>query len=128
MKFFSKAFDGGKDSTVWGFWIVEIKSLFSITILCFEKGSRENYHSHAFNALTWFVKGEVEEKHLDGRNITWKPSFLPKYTPKGCFHKVFAKERTWAISLRGPWDKYWLEYNKASDSFVKLTHGRKKVD
>jgi hypothetical protein len=128
MKLFSKSKDGGRNSTVTGYWLIELKSVFSIVLLCFEKGSRENYHSHAFNALTWFVKGEVEEQHLDGRVITWKASLKPKFTPKKCFHKVFAKERTWAISFRGPWDKTWKEFNPNTDETITLASGRIVVD
>lgn len=127
MKFFSKAKDGGKDSTVWGFWFVEIKSLFSIVLLCFEEGSREVFHSHAFNAFTWFIKGEVNEHHLDGKILTCKPSFIPKYTPRSCFHKVFAKKRTWALSIRGPWQNTWQEFLPKKQKFITLTHNRKEV-
>ena len=110
MKFLSYGKDGGKQSTVWGFWFIEIKSLFSIVLLCFEKGSREAYHTHSFNALTWFFKGDVDEYHIDGRVVNWKPSFKPKHTTRSCFHKVFSNERTWALSIRGPWNKTWKEY------------------
>lgn len=127
MKLFSYGMDGGKDSTVWGFWLIEIKPLFSIVILCFEKGSREAYHSHAFNAWTWFIKGDIEEHHKDGRVINWKPSFKPKYTPRSTFHKVVAKERTYAISFRGRWLNTWNEFFKKDRKIVTLTHGRKQI-
>lgn len=124
MKFFKKGKDGGSKSTVWGFWFIEIKSLFSIVILCFEKGSREAFHSHAFNAFTWFLRGNVDEHHLDGRTLSWKASWVPKYTPRSCFHKVFAIERTWALTIRGPWSKTWQEYIPASNEYHTLSNGR----
>lgn len=127
MKVLSYGKDGGQDSNVWGFWFIEIKSLFSIVVLCFEEGSREVYHSHAFNALTWFVRGEVDEHHTDGRVLNWTPSFMPKYTPRSCFHKVFSKKRTWALSIRGPWVEKWQEYNPKTDKTITLTHGRREV-
>ena len=126
MKFFSKGKDGGQNSHVWGFWAVEIKSLFSIVLLCFEEGSREAFHSHAFNAYTWFLNGEVEEYHLNGETITWKPSIKPKYTPRKCFHKVYSKKRTWALSFRGPWADTWREFS--NDKLTTLTHGRTPVE
>lgn len=119
--------DGGAKSTVTGFWIIELKSLFSIVILKFNNGSRENYHSHAFNALTWFVKGSVDEYHKDGKVMTWKASFRPKFTPKTCFHKIFANEVAYAISFRGPWDKTWKEYSPTDKKDITLTHGRRIV-
>jgi hypothetical protein len=125
VKLLSYGPDGGKHSTVSGFWLIEIKSLFSIVLLRFDKGSREAYHSHAFHALTWWLWGEVEEHHLDGTVKVWKPSLLPKLTLRSCFHKVFARKRTYAISFRGPWANRWQEYS--SKGFTNLTHGRKEV-
>ena len=124
MKFLSYGKDGGDKSNVWGWWLVEIKSLFSIVFLCFEKGSREAYHSHAFNAVTWFISGDVDEHHKDGRVLKWKPSFIPKYTPRSTFHKVYCNERTYALSLRGPWVDKWQEYSGKSKKTTTLTHGR----
>lgn len=127
MKFMSAAPDGGQKSTVQGFWLFEIKPLFSVVLLKFNPGTRENYHSHAFNALTWFVKGNVIEYHLNGDKYKWGPSFIPKYTPRNCFHKVFATEPTYALSFRGAWDNTWKEYDPVLRKFITLTHGRKEV-
>lgn len=127
MKFFKKGYDGGTNSNVTGYWLVEIKPLFSIVILKFGKGSREAYHTHAFNALTWFIKGAVTEIHKDGTQIDWGPSLKPKYTPRNCYHKVFARETTWALSLRGPWIDKWKEFREVSNKEVQLTHGRKEI-
>jgi len=127
MKILSYGKDGGQDSTVWGFWLIEIKPLFSVAFLCFEKGSREVLHSHAFNAYTWFIRGEVEEQHLDGRVITWKPRWKPKLTPRDTFHKVFATKRTFAFTVRGRWKKEWEEYSTQKSEFTTLTNGRKIV-
>lgn len=128
MKFFQKGFDGGDQSNVTGYWLIEIKSLFSIVLLRFGKGSREAYHTHAFNAFTWFLKGEVDEIHKDGQTINWKPSLKPKFTPRNCYHKVFAKQTTWALSFRGPWVDKWKEYRENNEKEVTLTHGRRVVD
>lgn len=127
MKLLSIAKDGGKNSHATGFWIIEIKPLFSIVFLKFSKGTREAFHTHAFNALTWFLKGDVTEYHKDGGNIKWGPSLLPKYTPRSCFHKVYAHEDTYALSIRGPWANTWKEYLPATKEVVTLTHGRKTI-
>jgi hypothetical protein len=127
MKILSVAKDGGSKFHVTGFWLVEIKPLFSIVLLKFARGTREAFHSHAFNALTWFLKGHVTEHHMDGRSIEWKPSFVPKLTPRKCFHKVYAHEDTYAPSVRGPWGKTWREYLPERREFVTLTHGRKRI-
>lgn len=128
MKIFSKGYDGGEESNVTGYWLIEIKSLFSIVLLKFGKGSREAYHSHAFNAWTWWLKGKVIEKSrlgpLGAIERSWLPSFKPKYTPREQMHKVIALEDTWALSFRGPWSKTWKEYREKENKEVTLTHGR----
>lgn len=125
MKFFRFGIDGGKNSGVIGFWICEIKWLFSIVILNFKKNSRENYHSHAFNAYTFFIFGEVEEELLNGEKKIWKPSLIPKYTAKDNFHKVKTLKECWCISFRGPWINYWYEYSPKNKEYILLTNGRK---
>lgn len=127
MRLFSKAPDGGKDSGVTAYFLFESKRFGSVAILRFSKGSREAFHSHAFNAWTWWLKGRVIE-HFQGRYLSqlmWKPSWRPKYTPRRCFHKIEALEVTWALTLRGPWADYWWEDRKGK--LVALTHGRKEI-
>ena len=114
--------DGGKDSGVTAFFLIEWKILFSIAILHFKKGTREAYHNHAFNALTWWIKGNVTEIKIEGQEKDFKPSLKPKYTSRSNFHKVKAHQDTFAITFRGPWNNTWKEYRK--DKYVTLTHGR----
>jgi quercetin dioxygenase-like cupin family protein len=125
MKLFSKAWDGGSDSGVTGYFLIEIKPLFSIVLLRFGKGTREAFHSHAFNALTFWLKGRVVEHHRDGRKKFFKAG-MAKYTSRSDFHKVEALETTWALSFRGPWTDRWQEDRR--QQLVTLTHGRKVVD
>lgn len=125
MKFLSKSHDGGKDSGVTGFFLVEIKSMFSIVLLKFNKGTREAYHNHAFNALTIWLKGSVLEHLLDGTILQWKAGDF-KYTPRENFHKVESLSDTWALCFRGPWLDRWNESRKGN--LVTLTHGRKEID
>ena len=127
MKFFQTCYDGGKDSGVTGYWLCEIKWLFSIVLLHFKRGSRENYHSHAFNAYSFYISGEVEEYHLDGSTIVWKPSFTPKITPRSTFHKIHALRDTWCLSFRGPWSTVWCEYSPTNKQYTVLTHARQVV-
>lgn len=126
MKLLSYGKDGGPDSKVFGFWLVEIKWLFSVVVLRFDEGSREVFHSHAFNAFTWWLWGGVYEQYPDGKGRTWVPSIIPKYTPRSCVHKVFGVKRTYALSFRGPWSPTWYELD-SNLSRTTLTYGRKKL-
>ena len=136
MLFFKKKSDGGNNSGVTGYWLIEIKWLFSIVLLKFEPNHRENYHSHAFNAVTLWLKGDVWEVKIDTKNDikdykNYKAGDL-KYTPRSNMHKIIIAttidKPAWAISFRGPWKSQWTEYNRKSGKTTTLTHGRKEVD
>ena len=127
MKIFRIAKDGGPESTVLGYWLLEVKSLISIALLRFADGSRDAYHSHAFDSLNWVLRGEVEEQHIDGRVIRHKPGLLPVITRRSTFHKVVSRGTTWVFSLRGPWARNWEEYDPSNKQYSTLTHGRRRV-
>lgn len=123
-KLFYKKYDGGKESGVVGYFLIEWKPFFSIGLLKFNKGSREAYHSHAFNAVTWFIWGSVTEEKLDGTTKDFGPSLIPKYTPRTNTHRVIAHDTTYAVTIRGPWKDRWVEYRNNKRVLVELTHGR----
>jgi len=116
--------DGGKNSPVDAYFLIEWKSFFSIAILKFNKGGREEFHTHAFNALTWFIKGQLEEEDVDGSLYNYKRSFLPKVTLKDKNHRVKALTDSWCLTLRGSWCDNWTEYKKDVDTTTKITHHR----
>lgn len=140
MKFCYFGKDGGPDSTVWGFWPIEIKSLFSVALLCFENGSREAYHSHAFNSVSWVLSGGLEEDVL----VQWKslavgdleagytlhhvPSLKPVVTKRDTLHKVSSVGRSWVLTFRGPWANQWKEWLPKTSRFITFTHGRKEIE
>ena len=133
MKLFSYGKDGGPDSTVWGLWLIESKALFSIALLCFENGSREAFHSHAFNSISWVLRGKLRELvMLDVPTVIYcyryYPSFKPVFTSRTRFHKVASEGRSWVLTFRGPWADTWKEYLPKLKKFVTLTSGRKVVE
>lgn len=128
MKIFHKAKDGGDESTVTGYWLIESKPLFSICLLKFDGKSREAFHTHAFNAMSWVLKGGLTENFLDGRKRRHTPSLKPIYTPREDFHKVDSDDgATWVLTFRGPWSKNWKEFLPNEDRFRTLTSGRIEV-
>lgn len=138
-RLFYKKPDGGKDSGVTGYFLIEWKILFSIGILHFKKGTREAYHTHAFNALTWWLKGSVTEARLSAsfngndelleqsEDIVkdYKSSIIPKYTSRNNFHKVISHKDTWALTFRGRWVDMWYEFK--DNKLITLTHGRRII-
>lgn len=124
MKFFYKGKDGGPDSNVTGYWLVEIKGLFSIALLKFDHGSRQAYHSHAFNCISWVLSGLLREQHRDGRTQYHYADGIPIVTKKETFHRVFSIDTTWVFTVRGPWDKQWNEYDVGTNELSTLEDGR----
>lgn len=142
MKLFAKRKDGGPDSNVTGYWLIEWKGLFSIALLRFSQGSREAYHSHAFNSISWVLWGRLLEvrklpddpRHSEDvyrfdklRFTDFKPSFVPIITTRDNLHRVFGSAPvTWALTFRGPWAMTWKE-QFPDGRVVTLADGRKVV-
>lgn len=128
MRFLSKAKDGGPKSTVTGYWLIEIKWLFSIVLLRFEDGSRDEYHDHAFNSWNWLMSGQVDEEfpHPD-LNQTLRPRLRPYWTGRTRMHRVRSRGTSWVLSIRGPWSKTWREFDPKTREYSTLTHGRQVV-
>lgn len=128
MLLFKKRKDGGKSSPVDAYFVCEIKGLVSIAFLKFNKGGREAFHTHAFDALTWFLSGDLVEEDVDGSTYSYKRSLIPKFTSKLKNHRVKAAKDSWCFTLRGAWDKTWTEYNKEEDTTTTFSHGRNIIN
>jgi hypothetical protein len=126
MKFFFKRKDGGQDSFVTGYWLVEAKNGFSICLLRFDEQTRENFHNHAFNCVSVVLSGELHEEFIDGRVVMHPASWKPFRTLRTHFHRVKGTRVSWVFSLRGPWTKIWNEQTPAGKQ-ITLAQGRKVV-
>lgn len=102
--------------------------MFSLAVLKFNKGSRENFHTHAFHSLTWFISGDMEELDICGDSYKYKRNLLPKITKRTKNHKVIANKTSWCITIRGRWVDTWTEYNSSKQKTIILTHGRKEIN
>lgn len=127
MKLFTKAKDGGSESPVDAYFLFENKYVGSIAILKFNKGGREAFHTHAFDALTWFIKGDLIEEDVSGDLLVYKRSIKPKITLKSKNHRVIAKKDSYCITIRGRWVDTWTEYNKELNETTIFSWGRNKV-
>lgn len=126
--FFEHGKDGGPNSKVNGYWIIRIKGLFSIAILRFDRGSREAYHSHAFNSISWLLSGRLLEYTIGGLRTFYNPSFKPIITTRDTFHKVYGiEDENFILTFRGPWADTWKELDENGD-FITLTHNRVVVN
>lgn len=128
MKFLWNSHDGGKESNV-KMWGVESKDHGSVLLLRFGRGSRDAYHTHAFNSVSWLITGGLEEEVLaDDLPQVYFPSLTPIKTYRATFHKVSGLySSNWVLTFRGPWGRYWKEYRVAVKRLVQLTYGRQEV-
>ena len=126
MKFLSKSKDGGPESSVDAYWLIEIKSLFSVAVLCFNGDGRESFHDHAFNSVSWLLKGYLREHILSGFLKYYSPSLRPIITQRKTYHRVDSYGRSWVLTFRGPWSQTWHETD-FQERETTLTHGRKVV-
>ncbi len=127
MKFLETTKDGGAESTVWAHWLFELKRFLSIALLRFEDGSRDAFHSHAFDCVSVVLRGELVEEHLSGEVRTYGP-LRPIVTRRDTFHRVRSSGRTWVLTVRGPWVERWFEWLPRENRFVVLSHGRREVE
>lgn len=125
--FMKKRKDGGPRSPVDAYFLIEIKGLFTIALLKFNKGGRESYHTHAFNALTWFLSGALVEQNFEGPLYTYKKSLIPKLTRKSKNHRVLATKDSWCLTIRGRWDSTWTEHDTTGQIITTFTDKRKIV-
>lgn len=128
MRFLEISKDGGPESPVEAYWLIEWKSVFSIALLKFNRGMRESFHNHAFNAFTWFLWGDLVEEDYNGKLYNYYFSLFPKLTKRSKLHRVKANQDSWCLTIRGPWSEYWNEVSDDKKTLTKLTNGRKVID
>lgn len=131
IKFHWGSKDGGAESHVYAYGI-EIKALVSVLVLRFEDGTRDAYHTHAFNAVSWVLSGKLNEDQKlsswENQFDTHKPSVHPIVTLRSTFHRVRSIGTSWVLSLRGPWADTWTEAVPSREGRYEprtLTHGRR---
>jgi hypothetical protein len=136
VKLFEISKDGGAESSVWAYWLCEFKSMFSVALLRFDGKSRDAYHSHAFDCVSWVLRGHLTERVLRAADpddlcaVNQYPASLrPVVTRRETFHKVDSRRYdgpTWVLTLRGPWADRWREWTR-DGGHETLTNGRKVV-
>lgn len=111
--------------------LIEIKSLFSIILTHLAPNGVTAKHSHAFNAITIWLKGtayEVVYPALGKIKVYGRPMFIGKvkYTRRADFHYIRSGfNGSWFLTFRGPWSDTWQE--ERNGKMVTLTHGRKEL-
>lgn len=121
--FIGKRKDGGPESRVTG-WFIEWKAVATVCLLRFDGGSRAAYHSHAFHAVSWVLRGLLLEYVVWGGFNRYRPSVVPVFTARENMHQVVSVGTSWVLSFRGPWSASW--YEQVDGVLWQLFHGRRK--
>lgn len=108
--------------------LFENKSLFSVYFHVFNTVEQDRFHTHAFDAVSFVLRGsyEEEQKLPSGIVIKKKVGVGVRYIPKDYNHRLLRSEPdTMSLLFAGPWVRYWTEENR---SFTRtLTWGRREV-
>lgn len=108
------------------FTIIEIKYLFGIIINTFNTTSQDRYHSHAFHAWSWMLKGGYFEDVIkDGKVIRNVAIWKSRWIPRNHIHRIgYSLPGSMSVTFEGPWESTWQEY--FTDGRMKTyTWGRK---
>lgn len=128
MIFFKKKRVELGDGHIIAYTLFEHKNLFSIIIYHWKSIAQNRFHTHAFSALAFLLRGSyTEERIVNGKIETHKVKgiFKPRFLPKNYTHRILqAKPKTWSIVFVGPWIPYWFEYFHDTKTWVKYTWGR----
>ena len=111
--------------------VFENKYLFGITVYKWFTIDQIRFHTHAFNAIAFLIKGWYWEKvifnDVEMTNFVNIP-FWPRLIPRNYCHAIqHAKPGTMTIVFSGPWQKHWFEYFPDTKKWIKYNWGRKKV-
>lgn len=93
------------------FTIIEFKLIGGIIINIFNTKDQDRFHSHAFNAYSWMIKGYYDEEFIDDcGNHTFQTIIKSRFIPKEYIHKIRESSKNCiSVTLEGPWDNKWLE-------------------
>lgn len=93
------------------FTIIEIKYLFGIIVNIFNTTDQDRFHSHAFHALSWMVRGHYFEDVLENSAVISKKIECSRFIPKNYIHKItLSTPNAVSVTFEGPWGSTWNEY------------------
>jgi hypothetical protein len=94
------------------FTIIEIKHVGGIIVNIFNTEAQDRFHSHAFSAFSWMIRGHYYEDVIDRRfEVVTKKIEKSRFIPKNYIHKITqSSPNAMSVTFEGPWDSTWNEY------------------
>lgn len=111
------------DQCVTELTILEWKKLFSIKLFNFHKtDGKQDFHTHAFNAVSILLSGDYLEEVVDYNTITplkrSRKRFL--FIPENQYHRITKSDGCRTLLITGPWGDTFKELrllNKSSNQY-----------
>ena len=130
--FFKKSLVALGEGSVTQFIVIENKYLFSLIFYKWNTIKQSRFHTHAFPALAFLIKGWYWERvlfnEIEMTNFVNQPLW-PRWLPRNYCHAVDnAKPGTITMVIAGPWQKTWEEYFPDTKTWVTYTWGRKVLN
>lgn len=109
--------------------IFECKYLFSIIIFNFIESDKvqDRFHTHAFNSVSFKLKGYYEEHILDenGETLIVPRHNVVKFFERDIYHAIGKSNDCWTLLLAGPWKQTWKEFFPNLRKIETLSWSRK---
>lgn len=109
--------------------LLEIRWLINIYFHHIETFEQDRFHTHAFNALVWILRGGYEEcvKHGIGPNKSTELKYYKagdfRWIPRALNHKLLKAEvDSISLLIAGPYASIWTEELDNGDVKVITTH------
>ena len=110
--------------------ILEIKWLFSIYVHVWNTIEQDRFHTHAFNAWVFLIKGRYWEEVINnwGTPYGYDVKRGIRYIPREYNHRILKSEpNSVSVAFAGPWEKTWTE-TFMNGTIRTLSLGRKQYD
>lgn len=127
-----KKFELGKGMVI-RYTLIEIKWLFSIYFHQIKTFEQDRFHTHAFNAHVFILRGGYKDEIKDGVGIGVKSKIVEfkagnyRYIPRLLNHKLLkAKENTVSLLITSSYSNLWTE--ETDEGILRiLTKGRTPI-
>lgn len=113
--------------------ILEYKKWFSIKLFNFHKseGVQDRFHTHAFNAYSFLLKGDYTEEVLEDNKIVkcLRSRSKALFIPKDSYHRITRSKGCITLLVTGPWGDTFKELRKiVGDMYQEAVCGSQRKD
>lgn len=114
--------------------ILEYKKWFSLKLFHFHKteGSQDRFHTHAFNAYSFLIKGDYTEEVIENDKIVKLKRSRKRvlFIPKDTYHRITKSNGCYTVLLTGSWGNKFKELRETTvkNEYLEVLCGDKRKD